>query len=307
MIAAPLSRVVSLAVALMALVAIAVAQAPQYVEPVRPAKNRVAGVKVGPPPSTTAVNVPIITWGGDAATLLANGGTSTTPASAFGKAGLNVKLAKQDDFVVQVRDYIEGRSPFLRGTVGMINTYSELLNADARTAPVVVLQLTWSSGGDCLVVRDGINAPADLRGRVYLLNVRASWCVACREEHPLLVELARAGGVTLIGLNYKDQREDALKWLKALGDPYQFSLADTDGRVGIELGVYGVPETFVIDGDGVIRYKHIGPITPQILAGTLLPKVAELSGAAQTRANYAASRNSRNLNAGFRRHDDAAT
>lgn len=170
MIAPPLSRVLSLAAALMALVAIVVAQAPQYVEPVRPAKNRVTGVKVGPPPATTAVNVPIITWGGDAATLLANGGTTTTPASAFGKAGLNVKLAKQDDFVVQVRDYMEGRSPFLRGTVGMINTYSEVLNTDARTAPVVVLQLTWSSGGDCLVVRDGINAPADLRGRTIVLQ-----------------------------------------------------------------------------------------------------------------------------------------
>lgn len=163
------ARIISAVVAMVALVAVAAAQ-PKYVEPTRPAKDRVAGVKVGPPPATTTVTVPMITWGGDAATLLANGGTTTTPASAFGKAGLNVKLAKQDDFVVQVRDYVEGRSPFLRGTVGMINTYSELLNADARTAPVVILQLTWSSGGDCLVVRDGIATPADLRGRTIVLQ-----------------------------------------------------------------------------------------------------------------------------------------
>jgi cytochrome c biogenesis protein CcmG/thiol:disulfide interchange protein DsbE len=119
--------------------------------------------------------------------------------------------------------------------------------------------------------------PQQLRGRVYLLNVWASWCVACREEHPLLNELARARTVTLIGLNYKDQRADALAWLKEMGNPYETSLSDLDGRLGIDLGVYGVPETFVIDKDGVIRYKHIGPLTPATLEHKLLPLIFGLS------------------------------
>ncbi|MEK7716261.1 MAG: DsbE family thiol:disulfide interchange protein, partial [Pseudomonadota bacterium] len=101
----------------------------------------------------------------------------------------------------------------------------------------------------------------DLRGRVYLLSVWASWCAACREEHPLLNELTSRKAVTIIGLNYKDKREDALRWLGALGNPYELSLSDQDGRLGIDLGVYGVPETFVIDKQGVIRYKQIGPMT----------------------------------------------
>ena len=102
----------------------------------------------------------------------------------------------------------------------------------------------------------------ELKGRAYLLNVWASWCVACRQEHPLLVELARNKLVTIIGLNYKDKREDALGWLASLGDPYEFSLADTDGRLGIDLGVYGVPETFVVGREGTILYKMVGPVTP---------------------------------------------
>ncbi len=116
-----------------------------------------------------------------------------------------------------------------------------------------------------------------LRGRTYLLNVWASWCVACREEHPLLVELSRRKAAVLIGLNYKDQRQDALAWLAALGDPYEVSASDLDGRIGIELGVYGVPETFVIDKAGVIRFKHIGPLTPEIFEQKLLPMLRELS------------------------------
>ncbi|KPK68302.1 MAG: thiol:disulfide interchange protein [Acidithiobacillales bacterium SM23_46] len=116
----------------------------------------------------------------------------------------------------------------------------------------------------------------DLRGRVYLLNVWASWCVACREEHPLLVELAQNRAIPIIGLNYKDQRADALKWLAALGNPYELSLSDLDGRVGIELGVYGVPETFVVDKAGVIRYKQIGPITAEVWETKLAPLLREL-------------------------------
>lgn len=118
-----------------------------------------------------------------------------------------------------------------------------------------------------------------LRGRPYLLNVWASWCVACRDEHPLLVALARDRRVPIVGLNYKDPRADALRWLERLGDPYQLSIADESGRFGIELGVYGVPETFVIDREGVIRYKHIGPVTRQTLELVLLPHLAELDNA----------------------------
>ena len=118
--------------------------------------------------------------------------------------------------------------------------------------------------------------PQDLRGKVWLLNVWASWCVSCRVEHPLLVELAKTGTVALYGLNYKDKRDDAMQWLRERGDPYLQSLSDTDGRVGIDYGVYGVPETFVIDREGVIRYKQIGPLTPESLRDTILPLVRKL-------------------------------
>ena len=116
----------------------------------------------------------------------------------------------------------------------------------------------------------------DLRGQVWLLNVWASWCVACRQEHPLLVELARTGAIKVYGLNYKDKREDALGLLRKSGDPYVKSVSDTEGLVGIDYGVYGVPETFVIDKQGVIRYKQIGPITAEALRDTLLPLVKKL-------------------------------
>jgi cytochrome c biogenesis protein CcmG/thiol:disulfide interchange protein DsbE len=116
----------------------------------------------------------------------------------------------------------------------------------------------------------------DMRGKVWVLNVWASWCVACREEHPLLVEFARKKVVPLYGLNYKDQREDANRWLARFGNPYDASLYDLDGRVGIDFGVYGVPETFVIDQNGVIRMKHIGPITPDVLATKIEPLLKKL-------------------------------
>ncbi|HKQ30208.1 MAG TPA: DsbE family thiol:disulfide interchange protein [Burkholderiales bacterium] len=116
-----------------------------------------------------------------------------------------------------------------------------------------------------------------LRGRVYLLNVWASWCVACRQEHPVLKSIAQQKVVPLIGLNYKDKREDALAWLGEFENPYYVSVVDADGRLGIELGVYGVPETFVIDKAGVIRYKHIGPVTEEAWIKTLLPLIQQLS------------------------------
>ena len=116
----------------------------------------------------------------------------------------------------------------------------------------------------------------DLKGRVWLFNVWASWCVSCREEHPLLVELSRQGLVPIYGLNYKDKREDALGWLAQFGNPYTASVVDRDGRVGIDYGVYGVPETFVVDKNGVIRYKQIGPVTRDALDKKIIPLVKQL-------------------------------
>jgi cytochrome c biogenesis protein CcmG/thiol:disulfide interchange protein DsbE len=118
----------------------------------------------------------------------------------------------------------------------------------------------------------------DMLGKVWLLNVWASWCVACREEHPLLVEFSRKGVVPIYGLNYKDDPKAGLGWLQRFGNPYTESFVDRDGRIGIDYGVYGVPETFVIDRQGVIRYKHIGPITPQVLAEKIEPLVRKLNG-----------------------------
>jgi len=120
-------------------------------------------------------------------------------------------------------------------------------------------------------------SPVDMRGKVWLLNVWASWCVSCREEHPVLVDLAKSGDVPIVGLNYKDQPADAQAWLARFGNPYQLSVMDADGRVGIDYGVYGVPETYVIDRQGIIRMKHIGPVTPEVLGTKILPLVAELS------------------------------
>jgi cytochrome c biogenesis protein CcmG, thiol:disulfide interchange protein DsbE len=120
-------------------------------------------------------------------------------------------------------------------------------------------------------------APEQMKGKVWLLNVWASWCVSCRVEHPLLVEMARRQVVPIVGLNYKDKREDGVGWLAKHGDPYVLSAYDLDGRVGIDFGVYGVPETFVIDKQGVIRYKQIGPITPEALEKKILPLLRELN------------------------------
>ena len=118
----------------------------------------------------------------------------------------------------------------------------------------------------------------DMLGKVWLLNVWSSWCVSCRQEHPLLVELARSNIVPIYGLNYKDKREDAIATLEQMGDPYVLSASDVDGRVGMDYGVYGVPETYLIDRNGVIRYKVIGPLTPENLKEKVLPMVKELMG-----------------------------
>lgn len=144
---------------------------------------------------------------------------------------------------------------------------------------------------------DRVFSPKDMLGKVWLLNVWSTWCVSCRQEHPVLVELSRSKTVPLIGLNYKELRGDgnidmdkvepasekglamerAAGWLKKHGDPYTLTAMDLDGRVGIDYGVYGVPETYLIDKAGVIRLKHTGPISPDIFSGKILPLVAELS------------------------------
>lgn len=119
-------------------------------------------------------------------------------------------------------------------------------------------------------------SPADLKGKVWLFNVWASWCVSCREEHPVLNEFAKQQMIIIVGLNYKDDPEAAKNWLGTLGNPYNDSVMDQDGRIGIDWGVYGVPETFVIDKKGVVRYKHTGPITGDDLQNIFIPKIAEL-------------------------------
>jgi cytochrome c biogenesis protein CcmG/thiol:disulfide interchange protein DsbE len=116
---------------------------------------------------------------------------------------------------------------------------------------------------------------SDFLGKVSLLNVWATWCVSCRAEHPLLMQLARQG-VTIYGLDYKDNREDAKRWLQRFGDPYVANAFDADGRVGIDWGVYGTPETFVIDQRGIIRHKHIGPLTEEAIQGEILPLIQKL-------------------------------
>lgn len=116
----------------------------------------------------------------------------------------------------------------------------------------------------------------DMLGKVWLLNTWASWCVACRQEHPLLMEFAKTKTLPIIGLDYKDQNADGLKWLARYGNPYDQTITDQDGRIGIDFGVYGVPESFLIDKAGVIRYKQIGPFTEEALKDKLLPLIEKL-------------------------------
>jgi cytochrome c biogenesis protein CcmG/thiol:disulfide interchange protein DsbE len=116
---------------------------------------------------------------------------------------------------------------------------------------------------------------ADFKGQVTLFNVWATWCVACRQEHPLLMQLAQQG-VQIYGLNYKDTRDDAKRWLQMYGDPYLANAFDAEGRTGIDWGVYGTPETFVVDKQGIIRHKHIGPLTMESIKNDILPLLRKL-------------------------------
>ena len=117
---------------------------------------------------------------------------------------------------------------------------------------------------------------ADMKGKVWLLNVWGSWCVSCRYEHPFLNELAKQQLVPIIGLNWKDKPEDAKAWLNKFGNPYEISVSDPDGRTAIDFGVYGAPETFVIDATGMVRFKHTGPIDAEVLRDKLLPAIRDL-------------------------------
>lgn len=119
-------------------------------------------------------------------------------------------------------------------------------------------------------------SPAQMAGKVWLFNIWGTWCASCRIEHPILVDLARSGDVEIIGLNYKDENDKALAWLEKLGNPYQTTPVDSDGRIGIDWGFYGAPETFVIDTKGMVRHKHVGPVSYDDLKKTIMPLVAQL-------------------------------
>lgn len=163
-----------------------------------------------------------------------------------------------------------------------------------KTAPAFTLPQLLPAGKDGKAAEQ-LFSPADMKGKVWLLNVWASWCVSCRQEHPLLVEMGKRNIVPIVGFNYKEVRGDggidvpaeaaaemklaqerAQAWLRDHGNPYVLSVLDINGRAGIDYGVYGVPETYVIDKAGVIRYKQTGPITPDVLQKTLLPLITEL-------------------------------
>jgi cytochrome c biogenesis protein CcmG/thiol:disulfide interchange protein DsbE len=119
---------------------------------------------------------------------------------------------------------------------------------------------------------------ADMKGQVWMLNVWASWCAPCRDEHPLLVTMAREQPVPIVGMNYKDDPRNAQEWLLRLGDPYKVSIVDRDGSAGIDYGVYGVPETFVIDQAGIVRFKHVGPLTRDVWTHKVQPLLLQLRG-----------------------------
>jgi cytochrome c biogenesis protein CcmG/thiol:disulfide interchange protein DsbE len=169
------------------------------------------------------------------------------------------------------------------------------LNRDSREIPSPLIGKPAPVFALPTLASDKPFGPADLQGQVWMLNVWATWCVACREEHPVLVAFAQKNQVPIVGLSYKEiqPQDEAAKlplsdkmqiararsevWLKRHGNPYTTSVMDLDGRVGIQYGVYGVPETYVIDKQGVIRYKRVGAVTPELLADKILPLIEELN------------------------------
>lgn len=137
-----------------------------------------------------------------------------------------------------------------------------------RTAPAFTLPLVGNASAAF--------SPADMRGRVWMLNVWAPWCVSCRQEHPVLMQIAAGGRVPIVGLNWKDGNREAAALLARSGSPYVAVPDDPDGRVGIDYGVTGTPETYLIDRQGIVRLKHVGPISPEVWQGKFEPKLKEL-------------------------------
>lgn len=179
--------------------------------------------------------------------------------------------------------------------LGLVVFLAVGLKRDPREIPSPLIDKPAPTFSLPTLVGDAAFSPTHMEGKVWMLNVWATWCVACREEHPVLVAFARKYQVPIVGLSYKEiqpqepefklpaaqklalARERSLVWLKRHGDPYINSVMDMDGRVGIQYGVYGVPETYVIDKEGVIRFKHVGAVTPALLANTLLPMIEKLN------------------------------
>ena len=179
--------------------------------------------------------------------------------------------------------------------LGLVVFLAVGLKRDPREIPSPLIDKPAPTFSMPTLVGDAAFSPTHMEGQVWMLNVWATWCVACREEHPVLVAFARKYQVPIVGLSYKEiqpqepefklpaveklalARERSLVWLKRHGDPYINSVMDMDGRVGIQYGVYGVPETYVIDKEGVIRFKHVGAVTPALLADTLLPMIEKLN------------------------------
>ncbi len=179
--------------------------------------------------------------------------------------------------------------------LGLVVFLAVGLKRDPREIPSPLIDKPAPTFSLPTLVGDAAFSPTHMEGQVWMLNVWATWCVACREEHPVLVAFARKYQVPIVGLSYKEiqpqepefklpaaqklalARERSLVWLKRHGDPYINSVMDMDGRVGIQYGVYGVPETYVIDKEGVIRFKHVGAVTPALLANTLLPMIEKLN------------------------------
>lgn len=169
--------------------------------------------------------------------------------------------------------------------IGLAIVFSALLDRDPDILPSALIGKSVPNFSLPPVLGRSLGlATSDLKGQPSLINVFASWCTACRAEHPLFMDLGSRGIVQIHGLNYKDRPQDAAKWLNELGDPYTRTGADRSGRVSIDWGVYGVPETFVVSSDGILLYKHIGPVTAEALNQTILPLLNNRSHAGTTGA-----------------------
>ena len=161
--------------------------------------------------------------------------------------------------------------------IGLVITFAIGLGRDPRVLPAALIRKPVPDFSLPPVKGRSLGlAGVNLGGEVSLVNVFASWCAACREEHPLLMQMTARRVVPIHGIDYEDKPDDAARWLDTMGDPYTRTGADLNGRVGIDWGVYGVPETFVIGNDGRIAYKHIGPLTPEALDRTILPLIRKL-------------------------------